>query len=355
MDIMKYFILWAVLCGISFVGDTIIVLNVALQPRLWSHYFQLLSVLLAITDMVHSIAWFMGDGYGTFWYCSIQEYMFQGSNSCRAGLTVVICDVVCQVVFKMTLPTPKEFALILLKWLAFPLISLCISIYFKSSRFFCSGQFEIDPNERSPSSNRAVDAFALAFLLPMAICITADIVYYVIIHRRLALLNSPDRLHTSVDRDHALRLHSLVDKLKIYPLVLVVCWFFEVAMLSLGSISNRFAVNSTYYFLSTLGVCLTGIALSGVYFLHQGTYHPLIYWCFDAIFGARNLGIQCADINDSRLALFQGLLEREQLQSIDFGTSFFSLDSHAERLLSDDESNSTAEGYIASATSRSSA
>jgi hypothetical protein len=161
-------------------------------------------------------------------------------------------------------------------------------------------------------------------------------------------MNSPERLHTSVDRAHAERLHSLVDKLKIYPLVLVICWFFEVAMLSLGSISNRFAVNSTYYFLSTLGVCMTGIALSGVYFLHQGTYHPLIYCVLDAIFGANNLKIQCAATDSDRLALFQGLLERDQLQSNDFGTSFFSLDSHADNpLLSEDDSSysSTDEGY----------
>jgi hypothetical protein len=92
---------------------------------------------------------------------------------------------------------PKQFAMMLFKWLIAPLISLCFSIYFKSSRLFCSGQFEVDPGDRSLSSNRAADAFALAFLLPMALCITADIIYYAIIQRRLSLMNSLERLHTN--------------------------------------------------------------------------------------------------------------------------------------------------------------
>jgi hypothetical protein len=44
MYIMQNFILWALLCGICFVGDTIIILNAMLQPKLCGHYFQLLSV-----------------------------------------------------------------------------------------------------------------------------------------------------------------------------------------------------------------------------------------------------------------------------------------------------------------------
>jgi hypothetical protein len=44
MYIMQYFILWALLCGICFVGDTIIILNTMLQPKLCGHYFQVLSV-----------------------------------------------------------------------------------------------------------------------------------------------------------------------------------------------------------------------------------------------------------------------------------------------------------------------
>jgi hypothetical protein len=44
---------------------------------LWS-LFSIALCFLAVTDMIHSIALFVGDEYGTFWYCSIQEYMFQG-------------------------------------------------------------------------------------------------------------------------------------------------------------------------------------------------------------------------------------------------------------------------------------
>ena len=190
--------------------------------------------------------------------------MLQGTCVLKASIIGVICNVTWSVVKKLKLPTRPQFLLNAVMWLCIPMISLSLSITFKTGQVWCT----------TTADNEAIIAYGLTFLFPIVVCVILDFALYFQMQNSLSKFKSDMGAHRA-SNTHSVKLMAVVQKLKYFPLAFGLSWVLEILLVLLylsGCEREWFVVLDL---LAAIGICSTGLSIAAIYFYHQKS-HSLI-------------------------------------------------------------------------------
>jgi hypothetical protein len=159
--------------------------NTSQSLRKEKKYFHQQSLAFAAGDIIQCISWFMGPrSRGSFEKCSAQEYLFQLGLLYKVLVGASISWTIFYMIRNMK---PFSFHWIhLIAWFGFGILTSVISISFKTSSLYCTGEEVVDVADSGTQTSRSV--YISVFLLPVCVCFILNLIFSVISVHYILLL-----------------------------------------------------------------------------------------------------------------------------------------------------------------------
>ena len=224
------------LSALSFIGSGFIIYSYASFPELRKFSFKLI-FLMSCADCAACIAYFFGSPATGSPLCTVQGLMEQGCQLSSIVWTTIISYTLWNAVVKREAVTDKMNAFL---FFGFALPALTCVLPLSTGSFANTGAWcWIDQSDVG-----TVWRFALFYVPLWSAIIFNGYTYWLVI-------DSMKELFKTQNSEIPSKYRALINRLKLYPIILVGCWFF-------GTI-NRFqqavAPNSPQYWLFVLQVC----------------------------------------------------------------------------------------------------
>ncbi len=243
-------------------------------------YQQLLFVLAAF-DLFKSGSWLIGTKYGeAYYHCAVQEYMFQFGALGQALVTVMICAIAVHTVRIRKVPNKLHVAYASGFLFFFLIVCISLSIGFKTAGLFCQDFDNL--YQREDNDPKQIIVYLVIFVVTIYICIIVDIVCYVLINHKISMLNLA---HQPLDST-SIRLETLVQRLKVYPIIFVFCYIINTASFIISISESHFMVGLGYAAAAMIASSGSLIALN--YFYHQKLLAPAFVLVFKHIRNSSN-------------------------------------------------------------------
>jgi hypothetical protein len=289
MEIISTYNIWFLSSLISFLFSLLLLYHFFSHSILWSKMFYLLSAYLAFLDLITTSSWFISPKYHTsFFICSIQEYLFQGSLLCKSFTTLSICLLSCQVIYTMTIPSLTHIFILLLVCNLMGIICVIASIVLGSSQIFCSNT---ELEDISPSTLHGYIYFTI---VPLYICVIINLLIYIAIRYRISSSVAPrptsppspslepgkpgpaGAFGTSggevggeslLFQQNQQKLLQIVKRMLFYPLLFGICLFPEAVFLIASLFTDH--IPTWLYYLSASFIGMMGTMVTLNYFSRQ--------------------------------------------------------------------------------------
>jgi hypothetical protein len=249
-------------------------------------YFQRLSALLAMTDLLQSGSWFLGDKYRQGYHmCAVQEYIFQFGAVSKAFVTVIICGLALYITKYTRSPPKMGLQLVTMGVLLIPMVALCISISLKTSRVYCTYEGSLSYKDSSSQTQLAVLAYSMTIIVPVYLCVILDTIFSGLLFHRVRGLDATAAIDTigrgsitnSPNSERA-QLYGMVIRMQLYPIIVVLSWLPNSFLYILA---NAYGIKPMFLRITAVvSLACSGIGISMNYFYHQRTYPPFIHRLF---------------------------------------------------------------------------